>query len=95
LNNSKTAVRRACAPGCGTAVVHAEGAGAEGRHLEQPTRDRQVLHEVDELVLVPEGMVKEHGRHDGREGQRDRRDARAVADHSIAPPPISTTSATM
>jgi hypothetical protein len=52
---------------CAPPGVDTEFSSAEGGNLKQPTRDHQILEEVDHLVLVGKVGVK-------REGGRNRED---------------------
>ena len=52
---------------CAPPRVDTEFSSAKGGNLKQPTRDHQILEEVDHLVLVGKVSVK-------REGGRDRED---------------------
>lgn len=60
--------------------IQAQGAGAEGGHLQQPAGDRQVLQEVDELVLVAQLVVEGQGRRHRKAGHHHGDEAGAVAD---------------
>jgi hypothetical protein len=48
----------------GGTTVQAECPSAERENLQQPARHRQVLHEVEQLVLVTQRAVKDQGRDD-------------------------------
>jgi len=52
--------------GCRTARIEAESPGAHRSHVEQATRDREVLEKVDCLVLVGEVAVKEDRSSNGK-----------------------------
>src|ERR1700741_416460 len=45
----------------GTAAIQAHAATAEGNHMQEAAGDRDILEEVDELVLVAEIAMEEHG----------------------------------
>ena len=64
-----------------TSPVDAEGAGAEGKDLQQPTCDRDILEEVDHRILVRKVIVEGECRRD-RENCHDRcHDPGLVAEH--------------
>jgi hypothetical protein len=61
-------------------VVQTVRAGTQGVDLEQAAGHGDVLQEVEELVLIAQGVVEDERRNDREDGQRQRGVARAVAD---------------
>ncbi|MNL27088.1 hypothetical protein D3C87_1486550 [compost metagenome] len=61
------------------AVVDAEGTGTEGHDLDQATGHREVLQEVEQLVLVAQRVVKDERGGDREDGQSERDGPGAVA----------------
>jgi hypothetical protein len=62
------------------AGVHAQRAGPERHHLEQAAGDGQILHEMDEGVLVGEITVEQYGCGHGEHGEHHGGHTRLKAD---------------
>ena len=61
-------------------IVETQTPTAEGHHVQQAARDRYILEEVDELVLVAEMVVEERGGRECEEKEDTGDDTRAVAE---------------
>jgi hypothetical protein len=63
----------------GPAAIEAYATTAESDHVQQTASHRDVLKEMDELILVPEMVVKEHGGRKREQEENTRDDSSAIA----------------
>lgn len=63
----------------GPAAIEAYTTTAESDHVQQTASYRDVLKEMDELILVAEMVVKEHGGRKREQEENTRDDSSAVA----------------
>lgn len=60
-------------------MIDAECAGTESRYLYQPTRHGDIFHQVDELILVADYIMKHHTRDHGEDRQNQCGKTRLIA----------------
>ena len=64
----------------GATTVETQAPTAERHHVQQAARDRDVLKEVDELVLITQMVVEERGGHESEDSEDTGDNASAIAE---------------